>query len=199
MVDARVLDALAAVPRRLFVPPSYEGSTAADEPFPIGHDQTTSQPSLIALMIEALALGEGANVLEVGTGLGYEAALLSRIAGTVHTVEVVPALAAEAAERLASAGFDNVEVVCANGQAGLAEHAPFDGIVVAAAASHVPEALRDQLADGGRLVLPLKTHLAERAVVYERRGGHVLEVAELCEVRFVPLTGGPGGRRRRGR
>ena len=187
VTDPLVLQALRDVPRTLFVPRHYAHETWLDEPFAIGYDQTTSQPSLIALMIQALELSPTDTVLEVGTGLGYEAALLARLAAHVHTVERVPELAEAAAERVRAAGITNVEVTCGDGSLGLPELAPFDAIVAAATADRIPPAFEEQLADGGRLVLPLRHGPAETVEVYQRNEGVLRRTKRLCAVRFVPL------------
>jgi protein-L-isoaspartate(D-aspartate) O-methyltransferase len=187
VTDARVLQALRDVPRAMFVPAHYAHDAWLDEPFSIGHHQTTSQPSLIALMIEALELSPTDTVLEVGTGLGYEAALLARLAAQVLTVERVPELAEAAGERLRAAGVTNVEVVSGDGSLGLPEKAPFDAIIAAATADRIPLAFGEQLAEGGRLVLPLRRGLGEAVEVYRRSEGSLRRTKHLCSVRFVPL------------
>ena len=188
VTDERVLEAVGTVPRALFVPGCYADETWLDEPFPIGHGQTTSQPSLIARMVEALELTATARVLEVGTGLGYQAALLGRLAGEVYTVELVRELADEAARRLRDFGADNVHVICGDGSLGLPGKAPFDGIVAGCAASKIPDAFAQQLAEGGRLVLPLRRRRDEWVGVYARDDGELRLLQQLCPVRFVPLV-----------
>jgi protein-L-isoaspartate(D-aspartate) O-methyltransferase len=186
--DQRVLDALAAVPRARFVPEGARAEADLDHPVRIGEGQTTSQPSLIAEMLAALELTGTERVLEVGTGYGYEAALLAHLAAEVYTIERFESLAAQARENLAACGLDRVQVITGDGTRGLPDHAPFDGIVVAAAAADLPPALGDQLAEGGRLVAPLGRSGVQEAVVFQRRSGQLTEVRRLAGVRFVPLV-----------
>src|SRR5690606_492297 len=155
VTDARVLDAMRAVPRARFVPAEHAHEADLDVPIPIGHGQVTTQPSLVAAMIQALELGGDETVLEVGSGYGYQTALLARLAAVVWSVEWRDDLAAAARENLAAAGVRNAHVVTGDGTLGLPEHAPFDAIVVSAAFPDVPPPLVDQLAPGGRLVQPL--------------------------------------------
>jgi protein-L-isoaspartate(D-aspartate) O-methyltransferase len=183
--DERVLDALRSVPRHRFVPEALAYAAYDDGPLPIGHGQTISQPYIVAVMTELLAPGPDDVVLDVGTGSGYQAAVLGRLAKRVYSVEIVPELAAEARERLAALGYANVEVITGDGWAGLPERAPFDGILVAAAPPEVPPALLDQLGEGARLVIPVGRDQQDLRV-YERtpRG---LEQRTIFGVRFVPL------------
>lgn len=187
--DERVLAALGAVPRRLFVPPSTSArSLRRDAPVPLPSGQTTSQPSLIALMVEALDPDPDNRVLEIGTGYGYEAAVLSRLVREVWTVEWWQELADAAAENLTGFGAPNVHVRVGDGRAGVPEHAPYDGIIVAAQTRAVPAALVAQLAVGGRLVAPVGAVDEERCLVHVRRASGALEVVDdLGRVRFVPL------------
>jgi protein-L-isoaspartate(D-aspartate) O-methyltransferase len=188
--DERVLDAVARTPRELFVPAQYAGRAYADEPIPIGQNQVTSQPSLIAQMIAALRLTEESAVLEIGTGYGYQTALLARLARHVYSVERWPDLADHARRNLASAGVRNASVVVGDGMLGLPAHAPYDGIVVSAVGDHVPEPLAAQLAEGGRLVQPLLSHLAEAVVLFVKESGRLVEVETLTPACFVPLVPG---------
>ena len=188
--DPRVLEALAAVPREDFLPPEARGEVDIDHPVPIGRGQTTSQPSLIAKMLEALELTGSERVLEVGTGFGYQAALLAHLAAEVYTIERFGDLAATARENLAACGLGEVEVVTGDGTRGLPEHAPFDAIIVAAAAPEVPGPLAEQLADGGRLVAPVGPSDQQVVEVYEGRGGQLTRLKRLVGVRFVPLVPG---------
>jgi protein-L-isoaspartate(D-aspartate) O-methyltransferase len=185
--DARTLAAMRAVPRHLFVPEGSPGDPYGDYPLPIGHGQTISQPYIVAFMTEALALRGGESVLEIGTGSGYQSAVLSRIASRVHTIEIVPELAAESRERLKKLGYDNVEVRAGDGYLGWPEAAPFDAIIVTAAAPRIPEPLKQQLADGGRLVVPVGDEYQELIVV--RRRGSSYDERRVLPVRFVPMTG----------
>jgi protein-L-isoaspartate(D-aspartate) O-methyltransferase len=185
--DARTLAAMRKVPRHLFVPPAMVGQAYDDHPLPIGHGQTISQPYIVAFMTEALRLEGGETVLEVGTGSGYQAAVLAEIASHVYSIEIVPALADESRRRLAELGYGNVEVRAGDGYQGWPEAAPFDAIVVTAAAPRIPEPLKAQLRDGGRLVLPVGDDWQELVVVTRR--GDRFETKPVLPVRFVPMTG----------
>jgi protein-L-isoaspartate(D-aspartate) O-methyltransferase len=185
--DPRTLAALRKVPRHLFVPGASAGEAYNDYPLPIGHGQTISQPYIVAFMTEALGLRGGEKVLEIGTGSAYQAAVLGEIAGRVYTIEIVPELAAEAQERLARLGYRNVEARAGDGYLGWPEAAPFDAIMVTAAAPRIPEPLKQQLADGGRLVVPVGDEYQELIVVTRR--GSVYEERRVLPVRFVPMTG----------
>jgi protein-L-isoaspartate(D-aspartate) O-methyltransferase len=185
--DPLTLAALRKVPRHRFVPPGSVGQAYEDYPLPIGHGQTISQPYIVGFMTEALGLRGGETVLEVGTGSGYQAAVLAEIAGRVFTIEIVAPLAESAAATLRSLGYLNVEVRAGDGYAGWPEAAPFDAIMVTAAAPRIPEPLKQQLKDGGRLVLPLGEDWQELVVV-TRRGGR-FEEKRVLPVRFVPMTG----------
>jgi protein-L-isoaspartate(D-aspartate) O-methyltransferase len=188
IADARVLDAMRAVPRHAFVPPALQPHAYEDTPLPIGYGQTISQPYVVALMCELAALKPESSALEIGTGCGYQAAVLGRLAREVVSLEIVEPLARDAAARLASLGIANVEVRCADGRAGAPDRAPFDAILVAAAAPEVPAALFDQLAPGGRLVAPVGGAEQELRVHRRTDGGIVVE--RVCGVAFVPMTGG---------
>lgn len=185
--DERVLAAVAAVPRDRFVPADRRGEAHLDRPLRIGAGQTTSQPSLIATMLSELALTGSERVLEIGTGHGYQAALLAHLAAEVHTVERHGPLAAEARRNLDALGLA-VDVVEGDGTRGLAAHAPYDAIIVAAATAEVPPALGEQLTEHGRLVAPVGAADLQTVVVYERRGDHLEEVRRTTPVRFVPLV-----------
>jgi len=187
--DPGVLRAMAEVPRHLFVPAGSLDLAYEDHPLPIGEGQTISQPYIVALMTERLALGRKAKVLEVGTGSGYQAAVLARIAAEVFTIEIHEELARQAAATLGSLGARNVRVRSGDGFFGWPEEAPFDGIIVTAAAPEVPPALFAQLKEGGRLIIPLGDPAAFQVltVVTKRRGQPVRE--EILDVRFVPMTG----------
>lgn len=191
VVDPRVLSAVRTVPRWRFVPARFAAQAFLDEPFPIGCGQTTSQPSLVARMVEALALAGTDRVLEIGTGLGYEAALMASLVRSVDTIELVPELAAEARRRLAAAGVPNVEVHRGDGHRGLPELAPFDAIVAAATTSVIPPAFCEQLAEGRRLVLPVRDAWSESVRVYERRDSALHLAGQLGAVRFVPFVTPP--------
>ena len=184
----RVMAALAAVPRHEFVPAEERISAYLDIPLPIGHGQTISQPYIVALMTDLLELEPGAKVLEVGAGSGYQAAVLAKLARTVHTVEIVPELARACRARLARLGFANVTVHEGDGAAGLAAEAPFDAILVAAAARRVPPALAAQLKPGGRLAIPLgEPGATQELALLEKRKHGALSVRAVLPVRFVPL------------
>jgi protein-L-isoaspartate(D-aspartate) O-methyltransferase len=187
VTDPLTLAALRKVPRHLFVPPGLADSAYADHPLPIGHEQTISQPYIVAFMTEALGLKGGETVLEVGTGSGYQAAVLGEIASRVYTIEIVTPLAEESKGRLARLGYGNVEVRAGDGYQGWPEKAPFDAIMVTAAAPRIPQPLKDQLKDGGRLVLPVGDEYQE-LILLTRRGGSFTE-KRLLPVRFVPMTG----------
>ena len=185
--DERVLAAMAAVPREDFVPQEHRRRAYEDGPLPIGDAQTISQPYIVAAMTAALRLSGDERVLEIGAGCGYQAAVLSRLAKTVFTIEVRSELAATAEERLARLRYENVHVHCGDGTLGLAELAPFDAILVAAAAPDVPGPLRLQLAEGGRMILPVGDSDNQDLRLIERSGtSFQTTVLEGC--RFVPLV-----------
>jgi protein-L-isoaspartate(D-aspartate) O-methyltransferase len=186
--DPRVLDAMGRVPRHELVPPELRDEAYEDRPLPIGHGQTISQPYVVAAMSEALRLEGGERVLEVGTGSGYQAAVLGLLAREVYTIEIVAPLAERAAQDLERLGYANVHVRQGDGYRGWPEHAPFDAIMVTAAPDHVPQPLLDQLALGGRLVLPVGDTLGQELVLVTR-GPEGFERKELLPVRFVPMTG----------
>ena len=181
--DPRVLEALRAVPRERFVPERLAGLAYEDTPLPIAEEQTISQPFVVALMAEALELSPEDKVLEIGAGSGYAAAVLGRLAREVWAVERHESLARQAAERLAVLGFENVHVVQGDGTLGLTEHAPYDGIVVAAGGPEVPPALLDQLAPGGRLVIPVGPDPRTQSLLRVRRTGQGFVREDLGGVR----------------
>jgi protein-L-isoaspartate(D-aspartate) O-methyltransferase len=189
--DARVLAAFGKVPREEFIAGEDVGDAYGDHPVPIGAGQTVSQPYIVAIMVEALELRPGERVLEVGTGTGYQAAILGEVAAEVWTIERLAELAERARQILRRLGYDNVHVVQGDGSLGLPEHAPFDKILVAAAAPRVPESLTAQLADGGRLVIPVGDRAEQQVHVVRKVGREtVVTTHELC--RFVPLVGKEG-------
>ncbi len=188
-----VLEAMAAVPREDFVGPEQRSSAYADRPLPIGLGQTISQPSLVAGMAQWAEVQLGDQVLEIGTGSGYGAAILAFRAEMVVTVERLDELADAAAERLASLSISNVEVVVGDGTLGWPQSAPYDAIVVTAAGPKVPQALVEQLADGGRLIMPVGNRRGQR-MIRLRRIGTRIEQEILGDVRFVPLIGADGYR-----
>jgi protein-L-isoaspartate(D-aspartate) O-methyltransferase len=175
------------VPRHEFVPPAGRREAYGDHPIPIGHGQTISQPYIVAFMTEALSLHGGERVLEVGTGSGYQAAVVARIAAEVFSIEIVAPLAEESAERLRRLGFDNVHVRAGDGYLGWPEAAPFDAVIVTAAAPRIPEPLKEQLRDGGRLIVPVGEEWQE--LVLLTRHGERFEERRVLPVRFVPMTG----------
>ncbi|MCS6986982.1 MAG: protein-L-isoaspartate(D-aspartate) O-methyltransferase [Sphingomonadaceae bacterium] len=194
--DPRVIEALRHVPRVEFVPPEWRHRAHADTALPIAHGQTISQPTIVAVMTHLIAPQPHMKVLEVGTGSGYQAAVLARLVRKVHSVEIEPELATEAAQRLERLGITNVEVRTGDGWAGWPEAAPFDAIVVTAAPPRVPEALVAQLAPGGRMVVPVGPAggIQQLTLVEKGRDGGVRHTV-VTDVRFVPMTGGrPAGR-----
>lgn len=190
--DGRVLAALRDVPRARFVPPEHAASAELDVPLPIGHAQVTTQPSLVAMVLEALRLAGVETVLEVGSGYGYQTALLARLARFVWGIEWWPDLAAAARANLAGAGVANARVLEGDGTVGLAEHALFDAIVVSAAFPRVPPPLVDQLVPEGRLVQPIGRGGGEQVEAFEKRGGALRRTALVTPARFVPLLGAHG-------
>ena len=191
--DKAVIRAMREVPREAFLPPVMERFAYDDGPLPIEAGQTISQPYIVAYMIEALQLEGTERVLEIGTGSGYAAAVLSRCAGEVFTVERIAGLAASARERLLELGYRNVTVLLGDGTLGWPEHAPYHGIVVTAGAPELPAALLSQLAPEGRLVIPVgPTQHLQTLIRVRRVGEHDFRREELCPVRFVPLIGEQG-------
>ena len=191
VIAPEVMAALERVPRHEFVPPETADLAYENRPLPIGHGQTISQPYIVALMTDLLVLGSHHRVLEIGTGSGYQAAVLAELVDQVHTIEIVPPLARQAAERLPRLGYANVEVRLGDGYYGWRAAAPFDAIIVTAAASHVPPPLVDQLAPDGVLVIPVGEQFSVQMLLLVRKhadGG--VTVRQILPVRFVPLTGG---------
>jgi len=189
--DPRVLAAIDATPRERFVPPEHIDEAAEDRPVPLPGGQTTSQPSLIAAMVEALALSGEERVLEVGAGYGYQTALLAELARHVWGIERRRELAEAAQRNLTEHGVRNAEVVVGDGSQGLPDHAPFDGIIVSATCARVPPPLAEQLADAGRLVAPVGTRGATTVTVFRRTGDALATERELVPARFVDLIEGP--------
>jgi protein-L-isoaspartate(D-aspartate) O-methyltransferase len=189
--DERVLAAMERVPREVFVPEDVRGLAYEDAALPLGCGQTISQPYIVALISQALALRGDEAVLDVGTGSGYQAAVLAELAREVRSIERISELAERARAALAQAGYERVDVHVGDGTLGLPEHAPFDGIAVAAAAPEVPRALWAQLRDGARIVLPLGTPRAQELQAIERTP-HGPRLIESVPVRFVPLVGEQG-------
>lgn len=187
--DSRVLAAMGEVPREAFVPEAEKRYAYVDGALPLSHGQTISQPLMVAMSVEALKLEGDETVLEIGAGSGYQAAILSKLAKKVYAIEIIPDLVANARRVLDSLGIDNVEIICADGRKGWPEGAPYDGIVVAAAAEEVPPALVEQLKEGGRLVVPVGGRWGQALQASRKRHGK-LETEELCRCVFVPLVHG---------
>lgn len=188
IADERVLAAIERVPRHLFVPPEHREDAYKDHPVPIGYAQTISQPYIVAFMTEALRLEPQHRVLEIGTGCGYQTAVLAELAAQIYSIEVIEPLAARARATLDELGYGNVHTRVGDGYAGWPEHAPFDRVIGAAAAEDVPPALVAQLAEGGILVLPVGVYHQELQVL--RRHGDRLETLDTLPVRFVPMVRG---------
>jgi len=187
--DARVMQAMAEVPREKFVPNNMRGSAFENGPLPIGHGQTISQPYIVALMTDLLEPQAGQCILEIGTGSGYQTAILSRLCAMVYTVEVVRALGEAAVERLQALGYHNIQSHIGNGYTGWPEHAPYDGIIVTAAAGTVPPALVEQLKPGGRLVIPVgEPYGYQNLQLLEKDGTGGVHTRTILGVAFVPLV-----------
>jgi protein-L-isoaspartate(D-aspartate) O-methyltransferase len=187
--DEAVLETMRRVPRHHFVPAQYLAAAYEDHPLPIGYGQTISQPYIVALMTESLKVKPGQRVLEIGTGSGYQAAILADLGCQVYTIEIVPELATQAEGRLAEVGYGQVKVLNGDGYYGWPEHAPFDAIIVTAAPDHLPLPLANQLNEGGRLVIPIGPQGAVQTLwLFEKKAGQ-LEATNLGGVVFVPLTG----------
>ena len=189
--DARVLDAMRTVPRHLFVPEPQRAEAYGDYPLPIGHDQTISQPYIVAFMTQALEIAPAHRVLEIGTGSGYQAAVLGALAKEVFTIEILPPLAERARETLSALGHRNIQVRTGNGYLGWPEHAPYDRIMVTAAPAEVPPALIGQLKIGGLMAIPVGTGNQELRIL--RRTATGTETLSTLPVRFVPMINKPKG------
>ena len=188
--DRAVLEAMRQVPRHLFVPWALKRAAHADRPLPIGHGQTISQPYIVALMTEALKIKPDAKVLEIGTGSGYQAAVLSELTPRVFTIEIIRPLGEEAGERLQKLGYLTIKAKIGDGYFGWPEEAPFDGIIVTCAAGHIPTPLIEQLREGGRMVIPVGgTFEVQRLMVIIKDQEGKVKTEELLPVRFVPMTG----------
>jgi protein-L-isoaspartate(D-aspartate) O-methyltransferase len=185
--DPRVLSALLKVERHRFVPDKYMDSAYSDQPLPIGEGQTISQPYIVALMTELLEIKGNEKVLEIGTGSGYQAAILAELAKEVYTIEIIEPLASMAKKKLSELGYQNVKVKAGDGYLGWPEAAPFDAIIVTAAPDHIPKPLVDQLKEGGRMVVPVGTHTQELIRIVKRSGK--IETTNVIPVVFVPMTG----------
>ena len=187
IADSAVLAAMGRVPRHLYVPEALRDSAYADHPWPIGEGQTISQPYIVAYMTEALGLDPSDRVLEIGTGSGYQAAILAELVAEVYTIEIVPELAQTAEARLRDLGYDNIHVRKGDGYVGWPEAAPFDAVIVTAAPEHVPRPLVDQLAEGAHLVIPVGGYYQELLRITRR--GEETRTERLLPVAFVPMTG----------
>jgi protein-L-isoaspartate(D-aspartate) O-methyltransferase len=187
ITDRRVLEAMRTVPRHLFVPEAQRAQAYEDRALPVGEDQTISQPYIVALMTQLARVEPSARVLEVGTGSGYQAAILAQIGARVHTVEIIPALAHRARQTLDALGYRTIEYGVGDGYRGWPEAAPFSAVLVTAAPDHVPQPLVDQLAIGGRLVIPVGADAQKLMVI--TRTGEGTRREEIIPVRFVPMTG----------
>jgi protein-L-isoaspartate(D-aspartate) O-methyltransferase len=189
-LDPKVMDAMRKVPRHEFVPRQERREAYENRPLPIGHGQTISQPYIVALMTDLLEPKRQHKVLEVGTGSGYQAAILAELAAEVFTIEIIEPLGNVAKERLKQLNYKNVHVRIGDGYYGWEEHGPFDGIVVTAAASHIPPPLIQQLKPGGRMVIPVGSRfMVQQLVVVEKDATGKLTTRQILPVRFVPLTG----------
>jgi protein-L-isoaspartate(D-aspartate) O-methyltransferase len=187
--SARVLEAMRKVPRHRFVPESQRDDAYVDSPLPIGHGQTISQPYIVAFMTQALAIESSHRILEIGTGSGYQAAVLGELAQDVYTIEIVPALADRSRATLADLGYRNVHVRTGNGYLGWPEYAPYDRIMVTAAPDEVPPALLQQLKVGGLMAIPVGTGIQELRILRRTEGG--TDTLDTLPVRFVPMTNKP--------
>ncbi len=189
-ISREVMDALAAVPREDFVPANMKPYAYDNSPLPIGDGQTISQPFIVALMTHLLQPEKNDVILEIGAGSGYQAAVLAKLAKKIYTVEIIAPLAEKAKQRLKRLGYTNVEVSHDDGYYGLPEHAPFDGIIVTAAASHIPPPLKDQLKPGGRLVIPVGLpYMPQQLMMVEKDAEGSIFTNSVLAVSFVPLTG----------
>lgn len=188
VADKRVLSAMARVPRHEFVPVEQGPYAYEDRPLPIGEGQTISQPYIVALMTELLELEAGDRVLEIGTGSGYQAAILAELTPHVYTIEILPKLAQRAEQTLRRLGYRQVKVNAGDGYLGWPEHAPFDAIIVTCAPERVPEPLREQLKDGGRMVIPVGPQWTGQTLYLLRKQGGDLEQKAVIPVRFVPMV-----------
>jgi protein-L-isoaspartate(D-aspartate) O-methyltransferase len=189
ITDARVLAAMTKVPRHEFVPERLADKAYEDHPLPIGHNQTISQPYIVALMTELLQIQPGAKVLEVGTGSGYQAAILAEVGAQVYSLEILEPLAKTSAELLQRLGYTNIQVKQGDGYLGWPEHAPYDAIIVTAAVDHVPQPLVEQLGPGGRLVIPVEEGRARQSLLLmEKSADGSVTTRNVAPVLFVPLT-----------
>jgi len=190
-LDPRVMQAMVSVPRHEFVPLLVRDIAYRNRPLPIGHGQTISQPYIVAIMTDLLNLNSKAKVLEIGTGSGYQAAILAELVDKVYTIEIIEPLANEAKQRLQALGYKNISVKLADGYYGWQEHAPFDAIIVTAAASHVPPSLIKQLKIGGRMVIPVGSRfMTQELLLINKEKQGKITTQQVLPVSFVPFTGG---------
>ncbi len=187
IIDPNVLTAMSKVPRHLFVPPGVRHYSYEDSPLPIGYEQTISQPYIVALMSQLLSLKPGEKVLEIGTGSGYQAAVLAEMGAEVFTIEIVPELGLQSGTLLDKLGYDGVNVKTGDGYLGWPEHAPFDGIIVTCAPTAIPEPLKDQLAEGGRMVIPAGESNRQKLYLLKKNNGDIVRQS-IIDVRFVPMV-----------
>ncbi len=191
IVDAKVIAAMRKVPRHLFVPPKYRDAAYTDQPLPIGFNQTISQPYVVAFMTQVLGLGKDARVLEIGAGCGYQTAILAEIAREVFAVEIIADLAQKAQSNLTALGYTNFQLKVDDGRDGWPDRAPFSHILVAAASENIPSALIDQLASGGRMIIPVGHARWDQNLVLVTRKKNGIQKEKILPVRFVPLVSGP--------
>lgn len=193
ITDQRVIQAMINVPRHLFVPETYERMAYEDRPLPIGEGQTISQPYIVALMTELLELKSSMKVLEIGTGSGYQAAVLAEIVKEVYSVEIVEVLGNSAKELLFDLGYKNVYVKVGDGYKGWQESSPFDAIIVTCAPSDIPKPLENQLKEGGKMIIPLGGSIVQELILFEKKGGQLIKKS-VAPVRFVPMVRQDGKR-----
>ncbi|MBL7102712.1 MAG: protein-L-isoaspartate(D-aspartate) O-methyltransferase [Bacteroidales bacterium] len=189
--DKKVLDAMLKVERHLFVPPEYISQAYEDHPLPVGEGQTISQPYIVALMTEVLDPDSTKRVLEIGTGSGYQAAVLAEICDSVYTIEIFESLGTKAKNLLKVLDYDNVKVKIGDGYKGWEEHSPFDAIIVTCAPTHIPQPLKDQLTEGGKMIIPVGESYAQELVLLEKKNGRIVQ-KDIIAVRFVPMINGKG-------
>lgn len=188
--DPRVMEAMELVPRDAFVPPDLLDHAFDNSPLPIGEGQTISQPYIVALMTDLLEPQPTQTILEIGTGTGYQTAILSQLVNQVYSLEIIPLLAAGAAALLSRLGYENIEIRTGDGHSGWPEHAPYDGILIAAAATHLPQALIDQLKPGGRMVVPIGLpYMPQELLLVEKDKTGKIHARDVLSVAFVPMTG----------
>ena len=192
VIENSVLKAMGQVPRHQFVPDSQRRNAYQNRPLPIGYSQTISQPYIVALMTDLLGLEPEQSVLEIGTGSGYQAAILAELVAQVFTIEIIPELGRESGQRLQRLGYDNIEPCVGDGYYGWSEHAPFDAIIVTAAASHIPPPLVQQLRPGGRMIIPVGGQfMVQQLTLVEKLADGAVVTRQILPVRFVPFTRGP--------